>query len=73
MFKDIILKTKIKQPAKPLNKAKILILLRIALNTLVKRVIPTKKSKICIVYHSTPTKLPKNEDSTKTKIDKKPD
>ena len=62
-----------KHPAKPLNNVKSFILFKIALNTFVSKLIPTKKSKICIVYHYTPTKLPKNDDKTNTKIDKNPD
>lgn len=69
----MILNTRIKQPASPLKSAKSLILSKIALKTLVKSEIPTKKSNKCIVYHSMPTKLPKNDEITKTKIDKNPD
>lgn len=69
----MILKTRIKHPASPLRRARSLILSRMALKTLVNNEIPTKKSNKCIVYHSIPTKLPKNEEITKTKIDKNPD
>ncbi len=69
----MILKTKIKHPAKPLNNPSNLILSKIALNTFVNNDIPTKKSNICIVYHYTPTKFPNNEAATKTKMDKNPD
>jgi hypothetical protein len=69
----MILNTKIKQPARPLNKVKILMLLRIALKTFVSNEIPTKKSNKCIVYHSTPKKFPRKEEITNTKIDKNPD
>ena len=68
-----MLNTKIKHPASPLNKVKSFKLFKIALKTLVSKFIPTKKSKICIVYHSTPTKLPKKDEMTKTKIVKNPD
>lgn len=51
VFKDITLKTRIKQPARPDNNVNSFILFKIALNTFVNKLIPTKKSKMCIVYH----------------------
>lgn len=68
-----MLKTRMKQPASPLRRVRIFMLLRIALKTFVSRDMPTKKSKRCIVYHYTPTKLPKNDEITKTRIDRNPD
>lgn len=68
-----MLKTRMKQPARPLKRPRSLMLSRIALNTLVSKEIPTKKSKMCMVYHYTPTKLPKNDEATKTMIERNPD
>ncbi len=69
----MILKTRIKHPARPLNNPNNLMLSKIALNTFVNNEIPTNKSNICIVYHSTPTKFPKIDAVTNTKMDKNPD
>ncbi len=51
MLSDITLKTRIKQPAKPESNVNNFMLFNIALNTFVNKLMPTKKSNMCIVYH----------------------
>lgn len=65
--------TKINTPAKIERIVSFWILSKMALKMFVSSEISVNISKMCIVYHSTPMKLPASVADTNIRIDKKPD
>ena len=70
---DRTLKTKIKTPAKIDKMVSFWALSKMALKMLVNSEMSVKISKMWMVYHYTPTKLPKIVAITNIKMDKNPD